>query len=83
MIDAYGLLLLQTFRALEAANGEVDFFGLRFIPVPKELRSRFRNTRRRAARDRCLKASALRGGRGAEQCAQTRFDSRARAQIRL
>ena len=35
MVDAYGLLLFQTFRALEAADREVDFFGLCMVLVPK------------------------------------------------
>ena len=37
MVDTFGLLLLQTFRALEAADSEVDFFGLCLVLVPKEL----------------------------------------------
>ena len=36
MVDAYGLLLFQTLRALEAADGEEDFVGLCLVLVPKE-----------------------------------------------
>ena len=37
MVDANGLLLLQTFRALQAADSEVDFFGVCMVLVPKDL----------------------------------------------
>ena len=34
MVDTYRLLLLQTLRALQAADREVDFFGLSLVWMP-------------------------------------------------